>query len=121
MRGLLRRIERMMNVMRSVDERDVGQGLREIARLTPRRRIVFLRQQSDIIGDGCDALEQFARLVDIAGEDVDVGEPQGAGKERAFVRERFAGSRLARSGRSKTTRLFGKSISTRSNSPTMPF
>src|ERR1700733_16202794 len=51
-------------VMRGIDQRDVGQGLREIAGLASRAGIELFRQQPEIVGDADDAIEQRLRLVE---------------------------------------------------------
>ena len=54
--------------MRRVDQRDVGQRLREISGLTPRNGIIFLGQQTNIVRKTGHAIEQGLRLVEVARE-----------------------------------------------------
>src|SRR5258708_30818777 len=81
---LLRRPPRGAEVMRGIDQRDMGQRLREIAGLTSDAGIEFLRQKSEIVGDRDHAVKQRLRLGDIAGQHMGVGEPQATGDEGAF-------------------------------------
>ena len=53
-------------IMRGIDQRDVGQGLREISGLAPRAGIELFRQQPEIVGDADHTIEQRLRLVEIA-------------------------------------------------------
>ena len=50
----------------SLDEREVGECLREVAKLPESDRIVLLRQQPDIIAQVKETLEELARLVGLA-------------------------------------------------------
>src|SRR5437763_1524784 len=56
--ALLRRLLLASEVMRAVDEGDMGESLREVADQPSRRRIVFLGEQPDIIAQREQALEQ---------------------------------------------------------------
>ena len=85
-RRLLARLLGFAEVMRGVDQRDVGQRLREIAGLAPAPESIFLRQQAEIVGDRDHAVEQRLRLVEFARQHMGVGEPQAAGEERALDR-----------------------------------
>ena len=48
-RALFARFCGSINVMRRVDERDVGESLRKIAEQTPGNGVIFLGQQADIV------------------------------------------------------------------------
>ena len=47
----------------AADEREVGEGLREVAELRPAMRIVLLGEQTDIVAQREQPLEELARLV----------------------------------------------------------
>ena len=66
-------------------ERDVREGLREIADLALAARVVFLGEQPDIVGEREQPLEQALRIGVAAEHDVVVDQPEAAGKERAFA------------------------------------
>ena len=86
----------MVDIMRSVDERDMCQRLREVSGLTAHGRIVLLGKQSNIIGNIGDAPKEFTRLVDVAQHDMRIGEPKGASEKRTFDRLQFARAPLPR-------------------------
>ena len=50
-------------VRRGVDDRNVGESLREVPELPFTDRIVFLRQQTEIVSERKQALEQRDRIV----------------------------------------------------------
>ena len=56
----------VVQVQRGVDQRQMRERLREIAQLTLRARVVFLRQQAEIIRNPDDPIEQRLRLGDFA-------------------------------------------------------
>ncbi len=68
-----------------VDQRKVAEGLREIAEQPLRARVPHLRQEPDIVGEADDAFQIGARLAVASLHAEAVGEPAGAGDERAFV------------------------------------
>ena len=84
---------------RGLDQRKVGEGLREVAELTERNRVVLLREQPDVVSQVEQALEQLARLPLFPLQGEDAGEPERAGKEDAFAaaggRRRRASSAVA--------------------------
>ncbi len=61
--------------MSGVDQRDMGQGLREIAGLTLRLPIVLFCQQTNIVDDRGDAIEHELRRGSDACELVSIGQP----------------------------------------------
>ena len=76
---------RAREVVRRVYQSDLREGLREIADLAAGARVVFLRQQSDIVAQLEEALEHGPRIRISALQNVIVGEPETAGKERALI------------------------------------
>lgn len=68
-----------------VDQRDVGEGLREVADLPAISRIVFLREQPEIVAQRQQAVEQTLGLLAASDGDVGVREPEAAGQEDAFT------------------------------------
>jgi hypothetical protein len=76
---------RPRQIMRRVDQSDVGERLWEIPDLAAGSRIVFLRQQSNIVAQIEKPLEHHARVGIPALQDVVVGEPKAASKESAFI------------------------------------
>src|SRR5882672_5152300 len=66
-RRLLHRLFGIAEVMRGIDQRDVGERLREIAGLAALAGIVFLRQQAEIVRDRDHTVEQRLRLGSFAG------------------------------------------------------
>ena len=56
----------IVEVVRAVHQRHVGERLREVAEHALRRRVVLLGEQPDVVGEPEQALEQRARLVDRA-------------------------------------------------------
>lgn len=65
-RRLLAALPGGREIVRGVDQGNVGQRLREVSGLAPRHGIVFLREQPDVVGNAHDAIEQALRLVEIA-------------------------------------------------------
>src|SRR6266478_1555420 len=88
-RRLLDRFLGVAEVLGGIDQCDMRQRLRKIPGLTCHTGIELLRQQAQIVRDRDHAFEQRLRLGDIAGQHMGVGEPEGAGKKRAFDRLRF--------------------------------
>src|SRR4051794_25114465 len=72
-------------VVRRVDETDVREGLREVAQLPPRRRVVLLGEQAEIVRDAEQFLEQRARFVVSLEHQQRVDEPERARQEDAFA------------------------------------
>ena len=81
-----------------VDERDVREGLREVADEAPRHRVVLLGEEAEVVAQREQALEERPRVVDAADQVQAVGEPERAGEERALapVRPSTAPSSLVR-------------------------
>ena len=69
---------------RRIDECHVTEGLREIAQHAFRARVVFFRQQANIVAAFQQPLEQFHRVGQPAHQHVDVDEPEAAGQKRAL-------------------------------------
>src|SRR3954467_11871943 len=84
----------LAQVHRGIDQRDVREGLREVAQLAAAARVGFLGEQADVVGEAAQALEQLARLGAPAEQDQAVGEPEAAGEEHPLALgqpvERFA-------------------------------
>src|SRR5438477_11924872 len=78
--ALLDRLRFLAQVHRCVDERDVREGLREVAEVAARARVVLLGKQADVVGEAAKALEELARLVAAPEHDQAVGEPEAAGE-----------------------------------------
>src|SRR5438309_6710105 len=79
--ALLDRLRLLAEVHRGVDERDVREGLREVAEVAARARVVLFREQPDVVGEAAQALEKFARLVAAPEHHQAVGEPEAASEE----------------------------------------
>src|SRR5689334_6900717 len=71
--------------MRGVDQGDMREGLRIVAHLPPCPWIVFFGEQTDIVAQRQQPLEQRAGVVVPALQDVVVGVPKAAGNKRPFV------------------------------------
>src|SRR5207253_1612851 len=69
-----------------VDQPDGGESLGEVADLPLEMGIVLLCQQTDVVAQPQESLEQLLRLVAPAHQRVVVGEPEGAGEEGALAR-----------------------------------
>lgn len=76
----------MGEVVRRVDERDVGKGLREVADEPPGRDVVLLSQQAHIVAQARKPLEEAPRIVEATEEDIGIRQPESAGQEGAFTR-----------------------------------
>ena len=68
-----------------VHERDVRECLGEVAQLALRARIVLLGQETDVVSQVEEVLEETARVGETAEEDQVVRKPEAAGEERAFA------------------------------------
>ena len=71
--------------MCGVDQADVRKRLREIAQLAPRSRIVLLRQQTHVVTDREQTLEDGARLVIAPRHRQVIGKPKGTGQKGALA------------------------------------
>ena len=71
--------------MRRVHERDMGERLREIANQTLSARVIFLREQPNVVAQGDQLLKQPSRVRETPDQDIGVGKPEAAGKEGAFT------------------------------------
>src|SRR4051794_13483134 len=85
LRPLLRRLLRMREIARRIDEREMREGLREIADEASRRRLVFLAHQADVVAQRYELFEQAHRLLAPAAHQISVGEPEAAGKKDALA------------------------------------
>src|SRR2546423_6894816 len=81
-------------VMRRIDQRDMREGLREIADLPAGSRVVFLRQQSEIVPQVEKPFEHRPRVGIPALQDVVVGQPKTASEERSFIPRQSVNSTL---------------------------
>src|SRR5205807_6707183 len=72
-------------VVSGVDQGDVRKGLRKISDLAREARVEFLSEQSDIVAQRQQTLEELARLVDAPQQDVVVGQPKAAGQKGPFA------------------------------------
>ena len=72
--------------MRGVDQRDVGQRLREVAGLAAGAGIEFLGQQTEIVGNRGHTVEQRLGSRKLARQHIGVGEPQAAREKCALDR-----------------------------------
>src|SRR5919201_5497043 len=70
---------------RGVDEREMGQRLREVAEQTAGARVVLLGEQADVVAQIEQPLEQLARLVELALQREYVREPERAGQKDALT------------------------------------
>src|SRR5205085_9016771 len=84
-RSLMYGLGGMTQVVCGVDQRHVRERLREVAYLPAQARVVFLRQQPEVVAKLEQALKQLARLVRASEHHVRVGQPEAAGDERDFA------------------------------------
>src|SRR5689334_5885673 len=71
-------------VVGGVDQGDVREGLRKISDLAREARVEFLGEQSDIVAQRQQTLEELARLVDAPQQGIVVGQPKAAGEKGTF-------------------------------------
>src|SRR6516162_5553289 len=76
----------MAEIVRGINERDVGKRLGEISHEAPRACIIFLRQEADVVAQPEQPLEQLLGLLLAAKEIVGVRQPEAAGEKGAFAR-----------------------------------
>src|SRR5205085_1609539 len=88
-------------VMRRIDQSDVRERLREIADLPAGSRVVFLRQQSNIVAQVEKPLEHQPGVGIPALQDVVIGEPEAASEEGPFVAGQAVDSALGIVARDK--------------------
>ena len=81
-------------VQRRVDDADMAEGLREVAKHAARVRIIFLRQQSDVVLQFKQPVEKLSRFLITAEQNIDVGKPEAAGEENALARRQSIVNRL---------------------------
>src|SRR5437762_14361751 len=92
---------RTRQVMGRIDQRDMREGLREIADLPAGSGVVFLRQQSEIVAQIEKPFEHHPRVGIPALQDIIVGEPEAASKERSFISGQAVDSALGVVARDK--------------------
>src|SRR5207302_2317887 len=68
-----------------VDEPDVAEGLREVAEQLAGLGIDLLGEESEVVAEPGGGAECFLRLVDLAGQRLRFGQPEGAQQERSLV------------------------------------
>src|SRR5579863_9295822 len=73
-------------IVRSIDQRDMSKGLREISQLAAKNGIVFFGEQADVVAHIQQTSEQVARLLSAAGQRIVIGEPEGARQEGSLTR-----------------------------------
>jgi len=73
----VRRLAGMRQVEGRGEQGDVGEGLGKVPHLASGPRIIFLCQQSEVVAQREQALEQPASLALVAEQDEVVGEPAG--------------------------------------------
>ena len=76
------------------DQSEMRKGLREIADLSPRMGIVFLREEADVVPKRQQALEEDGCFGVAVLQRVIVGKPEAAGKKYAFVGREAVNARL---------------------------
>src|SRR5436190_21138208 len=76
---------RLGNRHRRSDQREVAEGLREVADLTLPLHVVLLCQKAEIVAQGDQSLEQLTRLTDPPVERQRADEPERAGEELSLV------------------------------------
>ena len=81
--------------MRRIDQSDVRERLREIADLPAGSRVVFLRQQSNIVAEVEKPLEHQPGVAIPALQDVVVCEPKAASKKGALIPRQAVDSTLS--------------------------
>ena len=74
------------NVVRCVDERDVGKRLRKISELAAKNGIVLLGQQANVVSQIEQTQEKLPRLLVTARDRIVVREPERARQERSLTR-----------------------------------
>ena len=80
------RSRRPVEIAGSTDDREVGEGLREIAEKSTLSDIILFRQQADIVPQPEQALEQGTPLVHTALQDQVVRQPERASDKCYFAR-----------------------------------
>ena len=73
-------------VVGTVHQCHVGERLGEVAELAPRRRVIFLGQESNVVGEANQSLEEGASFVDASQQREVVHQPECARQEYAFTR-----------------------------------
>src|SRR6478672_1987898 len=71
-------------VLRRIDQTDMRKSLREVAKLATCPRVILLSQETDVVPDGKQPLEDLRCLVLAAHQCQGIGQPEGAGEEGAF-------------------------------------
>lgn len=89
MRGAITRCQ----IARGVDQCEMREGLRKVAKLPLGGWIVFFGKQPDIIAQRQQSAKQFARVFFPPLQDIVVRKPETASQERAFAGRKPVGSR----------------------------
>src|ERR1700754_1366722 len=79
--ALLARLHSIQNIVRGVDERNVGKRLREVADQALSCDVVLLRQQANVVANAKQPFKQAPRVGTTSGEHIGVRKPESAGKE----------------------------------------
>src|SRR3546814_647506 len=83
-----------VEVVRGVDERDVREGLGEVAELVAAVRVVLLGEQADVVADRQQVLEPGERVLAPADQRQRVAEPEAAREKRALARRQAVRDRV---------------------------
>ena len=86
--------QRLGEAMAGHRERDVGEGLREVAEMPAGSRIGLLGEQPDVVLELEQPLVHGGRLVETALLDIGRDEPERAGQERTFAGVQAVGDLL---------------------------
>src|SRR5262245_35002045 len=75
----------MGDIVRGVDEPDMGERLRKIADEALSFGVVFLGEQAHVVAQSDQFREQALRVGEAPKQDIGIGQPEAAGKEGAFA------------------------------------
>src|ERR1700730_7337594 len=78
---LLAWLRRTGDIVRRVNERNMGECLGEVANQTLSASVVFLREQADVVAQADQPLKQALRVRAASDQEIGVGEPEATGKE----------------------------------------
>src|SRR6478672_9726445 len=81
----------MREIARSIHQREMREGLWEIADQPARARFVLLAEQSNIITQRQKMVEQAQCFVAAAEHEIGIGEPEAAGKKDTLARRKTIG------------------------------
>jgi ubiquinol-cytochrome c reductase iron-sulfur subunit len=91
---LSRRLRCFCQIPSGIGERYVAEHVREVTQLAPTARIVFFRQETNVVARREQALEKFPGIVVAPEQDVIVGEPKTAGEKCPFAGWQSVGGSL---------------------------